>query len=130
MEDNITVKKDELLSKGLEFEANGEEEKAIKQYLLAAELGSIEARFNIARLYLRKSLLEKSNQIWATKSYEHFCSLYANAPMQSIDGLFLLWQNNRNNSLGTSTLQFITDKANSGDEYAQKQLQKIKEILK
>lgn len=130
MEDNITVKKDELLSKGLEFEANGEEEKAIEQYQLAYQLGSIEARFNIARLYLRKSLLHKSDQILAVKSYEHFCNIYQNVPIQSIRGLFLLWQNNRNNSLGTSILQFITDKANSGDEYAQQQLQKIKEILK
>ena len=130
MEDNITAKRDELLLKGLKFEINGEEEKAIKQYQLAAELGSIEAKFSIAWIYLRKLLVQKSDTILATKSYEHFCSLYANAPIKSIDGLFLLWLNTRNSPLDTQILQFIADKADNGDAYAQKRLQQIKEILK
>ncbi len=129
MEDNITARKDEALLKGLKFEIEGADEKAIKEYQLAGKLGSAEANFNIARIYLRKSWLEKENKALGIQAYEQFCNLYRNAPMRSIDGLALLWLNNRNTILDTEILQFIANKANDGDKYAQEQFKKIKENL-
>lgn len=128
MEDKITRQRDNLLLEAQRSEFRGEEEKAIKKYTEAYDLGAIEAGYMIAWIYLRIAVIKKS-VIAAHQSYEWFKKIYQQVPQKSIDGIVLLWQWYRGTSLDTTILQFMNIVAKQGDKYAQLQLKNIQEKL-